>query len=518
MTRLSLVATTSFASTTAGFAGSLRNMPNHRPDARRRDDDLARVLDWLDRRTNFERVPVPAGTTPPFGLAGVRRLLARLGNPQLRYPVAHVAGTKGKGSTVAMLAAILQDSGHRVGRYLSPHVHSITERISIDGIPIGPSEMVAAFEELMPVVDALDLAAAARRRHGPTWFEVMTAAAFVHFARAKVDVAVLETGLGGRLDATNVSRPTVTVITSISRDHTRLLGSTLAKIAGEKAGIIKRGCPIISGVMQPSARRVITATAGRRRAPLRQLGRDFTVHVAPPAADADPLAGPTFDLDVRGRAAPLHGLTVAMPGRHQADNAALAVVAALHLDARGIRVTEAAISSGLARTTLPARTERLGERPLVVVDAAHNVASMRSLLDTLRGVLDRHRPRALVFAASADKEIEKMLATTAGLFETVVVTRYLKNPRAAAIARLEAACTAAGLPRPLTAESPAAALAAARSRVGPRGLVVVAGSFFLAAEVGLRGASGGIAKHAQGPREDGIDLGRKAGRQRTHRG
>jgi len=503
---------------TSGLAGSLRKMHKERSDHRRGASDLARVLAWLDRRTNFERVPVPAGTVPPFGLDGVRRLLARLGNPHLRHPVAHVAGTKGKGSTVAMLAAILEDSGHRVGRYLSPHVHSITERIAVDGEPIPADALVTAFEDVIPVVDAIDRAAAARRRRGPTWFEVLTAVAFVHFAREKVDVIVLETGLGGRLDATNVSRPLVTVITSISRDHTRLLGSTLAKIAGEKAGIIKRACPIISGAMQPSVRRVIVDAANRRRAPLRQLGRDFTVHVAAVAADAEPLTGPTFDLAVRGRDAPLRGLKVAMPGRHQADNAALAVVAALQLDTRGIRVTEAGIASGLARTTLPARTERLSERPLVIVDAAHNVASMRSLFDTLRPVLDRHRPRALVFAASADKEIEKMLATAAGLFETVLVTRYLKNPRAAAVARLEAACSAAGLPVAEAADSPAAALATARSRVGPAGLVVVAGSFFLAAELGADATTGGIAKVAQRAGESRVDLGRQPRRGRSRRG
>ena len=247
------------------------------------------MLAWLDSRINYERVPLSRATGTTFGLTGMRQLLKRLGQPQLAYRVVHVAGTKGKGSTVAMLAAILEESGHRVGRYMSPHVHRVEERIAVDGEPISAADLVAAFEKVIPEVEALDLAARRRTARGPTWFEVMTAAAMVHFADARVDVAVLETGLGGRLDATNVSRPLVTVITSISLDHMRLLGRTIASITAEKAGIIKRGCPIVSGAVQPVARRVIADTATRRRAPLVQLGLDFSVRAAAPATPGDVL-------------------------------------------------------------------------------------------------------------------------------------------------------------------------------------------------------------------------------------
>lgn len=451
--------------------------------------DRDRVLAWLDVRINYERVPASGRQGAAFGLSRMRRLLATLGDPHRRYPVAHVAGTKGKGSTVAMLAAILEESGHRVGRYMSPHVYAIEERISIDRDPISPTDLVAVFEEVIPAVDALDEAARRRGRQGLTWFEVITAVAMQHFARSQVDVAVLETGLGGRLDATNVSHPLVTVITSISLDHMKLLGPTITKIAGEKAGIIKRGCPVISGVMQPAARRVIADTAARRRAPLLQLGRDFAVRYQAPATPAEALRGASFEL------APPHGdtpehLVSSMPGRHQADNAALAAVAAMQLDARGIRVPREAVARGLSRARLPARIETAGVRPLVIVDAAHNVASMESLLETLRPVLAAHRRRALVFAASGDKQIEKMLGTATGLFEYVILTRYLRNPRAATIERLREACRQSRLPQPEVAVSPAAALTLARSRVGPSGMIVVAGSFFLAAEVGV-GVGGG---------------------------
>ncbi len=443
------------------------------------------MLAWLDGRVNYERVPTSGPQAAAFGLTRMRRLLATLGDPHLRYPVAHVAGTKGKGSTVAMLAAILEESGHRVGRYMSPHVHAIEERISIDGEPISPSDLVAAIEDVMPAVDALDRAARQHGRRQLTWFEVVTAVAMLHFARSGVGVAVLETGLGGRLDATNVSQPLVTVITSISLDHMKLLGPTIAKIAGEKAGIIKRGCPVISGVMQPTARRVIAGTASRRRAPLLQLGRDFTVRHRRPANPAEALRGSSFLVTPPCGVAEWY--TTSMPGRHQADNAALAVIAAGQLDSRGIRVPREAIARGLSRTRLPARIETVAARPLVIVDAAHNVASMKSLMETLRPVLAAHRRRALVFSASGDKQIEKMLGTVTGLFEHVVLTRYLHNPRAATFDRLREACRQTRLPAPEEAATPAAALKLARSRVGPQGMVVVAGSFFLAAEVGFRG-------------------------------
>jgi dihydrofolate synthase/folylpolyglutamate synthase len=444
--------------------------------------DRAEVLAWLDRRINFERTP-PGGAAAPFGLARVRRLMAAVGGPHERLPVAHVAGTKGKGSTVAMLAAVLQEAGHRVGCYLSPHVHTLEERICVDGRPISAADLVAACAVVIPAVERLDAAAARRGARGPSWFEVVTAVALVHFVRAGVEIAVLETGLGGRLDATNVSRPLVTVITSISLDHMAVLGPTIGRIAREKAGIIKRGCPVVSAVQRPAARRVIAATAARRRSRLLELGRDFSVaHSA-----IDPFRGDRVAITLPD------GVTVrcrlGMAGRHQAENAALAAMAARELDSRGFHVPTKAIVRGLGRTRLPARIERIGTRPLTVVDAAHNVASMRSLVETLAPVLERLRPRVLVFAASADKQIEEMLAAAAGRFDHVVVTRYLTNPRAATVERLADACRRAGLPAAQVAAGPREALRMARSLATRRGVVCVAGSFFLAAEIGGRSRS-----------------------------
>jgi dihydrofolate synthase/folylpolyglutamate synthase len=398
-----------------------------------------------------------------------------------------VAGTKGKGSTVAAIAAILEEAGQRVGRYLSPHVHAIEERIAVDGRPIGSGDLVTALESVRPAVERLDAAAERRRGRGPTWFEVLTAAAFVHFARAEVDIAVLETGLGGRLDATNVVQPLVSVITSISLDHMAVLGPTIARIAAEKAGIIKRGRPVVSGALHPAARRVVAATAARRRATLLQLGRDFTATPLPAEADAGLLAAGGLELRAPAEAAPVR-YRLGMVGRHQAENAALAVMAVRRLARQGFRVPEGAIVRGLARARLPARIEVVARRPLVVVDAAHNVASMETLVETLRPALAAHRPRVLLFAASGDKQIEEMVAVARHAFDRVVVTRYATNPRAATVERLVAACRAAGLPEPRVAAGPPQALAIARSQAGVGGIVCVAGSFFLAAEVG--GGSG----------------------------
>ncbi len=449
----------------------------------------AESLAWLERRVNYERA-MPASSTGSFGLARMRRLLAAIGAPHERLPVVHVAGTKGKGSTVAMIAAILAESGHKVGAYLSPHVHAIEERISVRGRPISAAALVAAFATVIPAVDAMDRAAERRGGRGPTWFEVMTAVAMLHFARERVDIAVLETGLGGRLDATNVSQPVLCVITSISLDHMAILGPTIGRIAAEKAGIIKRGIPVISGATAPAARRVIAATAARRRAPLLQLGRDFhATHVSGGGAGAKPLGNHAVVVDLpdemleTARMPLPASYAIGMPGVHQAANAALAVVAAHKLDALGYRVPARAIAAGLKNTLLPARVQVLSKKPLVVVDAAHNVASMEALLEALAGPLDAFSPRVLLFAASADKQLEKMLAAAVGRFDHVVITRYATNPRAAPVERLAAACESAGLPKPHAAASPRDALKTAKKLAGRSGMVCVAGSFFLAAEI-----------------------------------
>ncbi len=459
------------------------------PPSRKDQSSLTRAvaLAWLDRRINYERaIPqkISAGT---FGLARMRRLLAAIGAPQQHFPVVHVAGTKGKGSTVAMIAAILAEAGHTVGRYMSPHVHNLEERIAINDRAISASDLVNAFRHVMPAVDAMDRIAEKRDTNGPTWFEIMTAIAMVHFARKKVPIAVIETGLGGRLDATNTAQPILSIITSISLDHMATLGTTIEQIAAEKAGIIKRGCTVISGVNNGAASDVIAATATQRRAPLLQLERDFQAeHRRYGTTPLTALSGGELEFrrSVPGQAtAPLR-FRIGMPGRHQATNAALAVMAAQQLEAHGFHLPLPAIARALQKVHLPARIETLCQRPLVVVDAAHNVASMQALIETLEPILAAFCPRVLVFAASNDKQIEAMLAAATDQFEHVVVTRYATNPRAATLQRLTEACIQAGWPQPHAAHSPQEALHLAQSLATPQGFVCIAGSFFLASEIG----------------------------------
>ena len=444
-------------------------------------------LTWLAARENHERVPPHGSTEKAYGLARMRRLLAALGSPHRSLRVVHVAGTKGKGSTVAMIASVLTEAGYRVGRYMSPHVHSIEERICVDGRPIAASRLADAFGRVIPAVEVMDADARRRGGRGPTWFEVVTAVAMVEFVRSGVDVAVLETGLGGRLDATNVSRPMVSVITSISLDHMRQLGRTAAAIAREKAGIIKRGRPVVSGVAAPSAKRVIRETAARRRCRLLELGRDFHArHAEGPADDGSPIRPGAVEFEAAGSPdspAMAGRFALGMPGRHQAANAALAIAAVRLLARRGYPVEEAAIRRGLEKVRLPARVEVVDGRPPIVIDAAHNVASMRSLVETVRPAVAARRHGVLLFAASADKQIAEMLAEAAGIFERLVVTRYRTNPRAASIEKLLAAAARAGFRDVVVGRTPYDALETAKRLAGGSGIICVAGSFFLAAEL-----------------------------------
>ncbi len=449
------------------------------PDCKRPLTRL-RALQWLDKRANFERRPPHSGS---FGLARMRALLRELDHPQRHFPAAHLAGTKGKGSTAAMLAAVVQSAGYRVGCYLSPHVDRIEERITVAGRPISTADLLAAFRVVIPAVDTLDHRAARRGAAGPTWFEVLTALAFVHFARSRVDLAVIETGLGGRLDATNLCEPVVSMITSVSYDHMDMLGDTLTAIATEKAGIIRRSCPVISAATHPEAIAAVTRQAAIRRARVSLLDRDFSITGADPSpANTRPRSAPNrFSLHVPPDTA-IGSYTTAMPGQHQAINAAVAIMAARVLGDRGFMIPEQAIRRGIENTRLPARIEWLTEDPPVILDAAHNVASMRSLIETLQNTPGLPRRRVLIFAASRDKQLREMLQVARSLFTEVVLTRYATNPRAATVAMLRKAAEQAGWTEPHLASAPQEAVVVARRLAAGRGLICVAGSFFLAAE------------------------------------
>lgn len=394
---------------------------------------------------------------------GVRRMadaLAYRGHPERGLPLIHIAGTNGKGSVSTMVASGLRAAGYRTGLFTSPHLHRWVERIAIDGRPISEHEAARRIGEVLGAFDAPGAPDA-------TFFELTTLMAIEAFAEHGCDIAVMEVGLGGRLDATNATTPLATVITRVALDHTRLLGDSLAAIATEKAGIIKTGVPVVSGVTDVEPRRVIHRRAAARRAPLLASGRDFRV------VDC----GKRFAVESKLGTLPM--LRLGLDGAHQRDNAACAVVAMQLLrDAGFERLTDAAITRGLGRARWPARMERVRGTPDVLFDAAHNVDGCIALAAHLAALPKRGR-RVLVFGAMADKDFAGMLAVLGPHFDRVLY-RPPPMPRAATTAQLQ------GAHRGVGTRGTGDALYRARRAAGDDGLVVVAGSLFLIADARAR--------------------------------
>ena len=437
------------------------------------------AVQFLLSRIDYERAPPPDTGGDPFKLDRMAELLRRLGDPQLAIPCVHIAGSKGKGSTAAMTAAMLTAAGYRTGLFTSPHIERFEERIQIDGRMIPAAEFARHMETLRSVsreLEATDLG-------GPTFFELITALAWLYFRAQQIDIVVLEVGLGGRLDATNLCHPVVTIITSISRDHTRLLGNTLEAIAGEKAGIIKPGTPVLTAISDRGPLEVVRRIAAERGAACFVLGEAIELeHLG----SAGVLAGERLSLRNPWRS---HAeLGIPLTGRHQTRNAALAVSAVDWLDtSTAYRISSAAIATGLAQTHWPLRLEVVQRAPLTIVDAAHNEASIAALVETLASVPCRRR--IAIFAASKDKEARAMLQRLAAAFDVVILTRFVGNPRATPIESLERMAGEFS-EKIRTSPEPAAALALAESMADRDDLICATGSFFLAAEVRqLRAAS-----------------------------
>jgi dihydrofolate synthase / folylpolyglutamate synthase len=449
---------------------------NPRPQAHRADWSYDEALRFWYGHINFEqRSPQPSD----LKLDRMRELLVRLGNPHEDLRIVHVAGSKGKGSTSAMLAAILRHAGYRVGLFTSPHLSRVEERIQVDGEPIHAVELAALLWEVRQVLEQppSDL--------HPTFFEIATALGFLHFRRREVDVAVIEVGLGGRFDSTNVCTPEVALITSISLDHTRQLGNRLASIAFEKAGIVKAGRPAVSGVATGKARDVIENVCRERHAPLFQLGRDFDFRYQPGLASTDP-AGPPFQrwpgVQVTTRRQEWPWMQLGLLGEHQAANAAVAIACIEQLTQAGWRVRADDVADGLARVQWPARLEIVGRRPLVVLDCAHNAASARALVEALEASFPA-KHRALLFAASNDKDIPAIFRVLAPHFEHAFLTRYSDSPRSVPPDDLATMLRqTASLSCSVHADAPGA-WRAALARAGPEDLICITGSVFLAGEL-----------------------------------
>ncbi len=441
-----------------------------------RDEALA----FLMARVNYERRPPDRPSRRTFELAPIRELLARLEHPEQKVPIVHVAGTKGKGSTAAMIAACLTAAGYKTGLSTSPHLHRVEERFVVGGAQCTADEFVSLVEAVRGAAEGM--------QHGErlTFFELTTAMAFLHFARSSAQAAVVEVGLGGRLDSTNVCLPVVSVITTISYDHTRLLGNTLAEIAREKAGIVKQGVPVVSGVLDPEPRGVIREICRLQIAELWELGTEFRgTYQFPTSLVAESLRG---GVQLGGPVLPdswcERPLELRLVGAHQATNAALAAGTLARLVQQGWSVPLEALQRGFAEVDWPARFEIMRKRPLVVIDGAHNVASATALLETLQSHTAPRR-RYLVFATSRDKDPEAMLRILSPWFDQIVLTRFQNNPRGVSPDELAKTAVNAGcaVDQCTIAESPMAAWHWVRSRLQPEDLLCVAGSLFLAAEM-----------------------------------
>lgn len=452
---------------------------------------------FLQGRIDYERVTIPK-QAEYFKLARMRELLAAIGNPQDQLNIIHIAGTKGKGSTAAMVAAILGEVGCRTGLYTSPHIHQVEERLVAEGRQITAEDFARIIEILRPDVERLDEIDQSRDipLGGPTFFEIVNATALYWFAEQKLDAAVMEVGLGGRLDSTNVCHPKVTIITSIGLDHTKQLGSTLAQIAIEKAGIIKPGIPCITSVSVAEPLREIRRVASEQQAPLFEVGADFQFSYAP-ASEAIPFQPGTIDYTDQFGEKPFSIKTIPlpMPGAHQAVNAAVAIAATRFFLSKKAPVSENAISPdavlrGIPKGKAPARLEVVQRHPTILVDAAHNEPSVRALIEALLPEKPKFRQRVALISISRDKAIDPMLELLVPHFDRIICTRFIANPRACDPTELADAVVRAGnklalnkLPRVDVFDQPETAWEATRPDLGKQDLLCVAGSFFIAAEM-----------------------------------
>jgi dihydrofolate synthase/folylpolyglutamate synthase len=404
-----------------------------------------------------------------LGLENISILLAALGDPHRSFPAVHVAGTNGKGSVSAMLDGILRNHGFRTGLYTSPHLVSVEERVRVNGERIGPGEFCALLDRVRETIDGM-MAAGGLVYH-PTFFEVLTALAFLHFAERKADVAVLETGMGGRFDATNVVRPLVSVITTISRDHEKHLGSTLRRIAFEKAGIVKPGVPVVCGVPKGVALGVI-----RRRA--RELKAPFVHVFGPGTAFEGRRAGGGFRFRYAS-GADEYSFTPVLAGRYQGENAAVAIAAAEVLGRVWRPLRKSKIVRGVREARWEGRLETVSRRPPVILDGAHNEEGAGSLADHIRDVI--RKPVILVFAVMKDKNIRVMARRLFPMAQTVILTQVPYKRSALTAEILGSAREFEGCIRqePDVAKAVRLALDESAGRVP----VVIAGSLFLVGEV-----------------------------------
>jgi len=429
------------------------------------------ALKYLFALTDYEQMLRVRYNQDTFNLNRMRRLLKKLGDPHRKIRTVHIAGTKGKGSTATMLAEMLRACKYRVGLFTSPHLCDIRERIRVNGEMIPRVRMTRLIAQAQPAIEKM-------ADDEPTFFEIITALAFCYFTEEKVDIAVIEAGLGGRLDSTNVLRPSVCGVTSISLDHTKQLGDTVAKIAAEKAGIFKRDVPIVSAPQDLEAKRVLQKHAKQTRSRLMFTGEDidFSYRV-----ESSRQAGCHTRICLTTPQSRFEHLPVPVLGEHQAINCGLALALLDQLKSQGMKIDDDQAMEGLAAVSLPGRMELISEDPRILVDGAHNAASVQALLRAV----GQHIPydsMVMIFGCAQDKDIPGMMDRIATGADKVIFTRAINTPRSARPEDLAAAYTECCGREAQVTQDLADALRTAKSAVSREDLICICGSFYLVGE------------------------------------
>lgn len=430
--------------------------------------NYSQAEEYLSRLVDYEKIPGVSYASPDYNLKHVEYLLRLLGNPHLCARAIHIAGTKGKGSVAAMIAQVLTASGYNTGLYTSPHLHTLRERIRVNTNLISEGEFAFLMTKLKPYIEMVNRSPDFWKL---TYFEVLTVLAFTYFEEKQVDFQVLEVGLGGRLDATNVVKPDVCVITPISRDHTEILGDNVDKIALEKAGIVKPGCFVVSSPQTEEVSKVLSDVCHRQEAELIQVGKDVIWHSV-----TNDLHQQSFMVEGTEE---VYRLTVPLLGDFQVENACTAVAALEMLRSHGFDISVGSIVTGLAEVDWPGRFQILNRKPVVLVDGAHNVAAMKRLAWNVRRYFHYER-LFVIFGVSVDKDIHGIVRELASLSPQVIVTPS-SHPRAAFPGDIAAKFSEQGF-NPQIAENVFQALALAFSMARDNDLILVTGSLFVVAE------------------------------------
>ncbi|MBN2076672.1 MAG: bifunctional folylpolyglutamate synthase/dihydrofolate synthase [Dehalococcoidales bacterium] len=432
------------------------------------DFTYQQALDYLYSFIDYESMPRPRDAEH-YDLRRMDELLERLGNPHLKARTVHIAGTKGKGSVAAMIASVLTNSGYRTGLYTSPHLHTFNERIRVNGVLITDEEIATLVKKMQPEEEAVDK----KSTYGKlTTFELITVLGFMYFEMKNVDFQVIEVGLGGRLDATNVVQPDVSVITTIGFDHMEVLGNTITEIATEKAGIIRQNGIVVSSSQVDEADKVISGVCAQKNAELIKVGSDVTYQ------------GQEYDINgqklrVNGRR-DTYELTIPLIGDHQQINGVTAVATLEVLAEKGFAITKESMRDGLAKVNWPGRLQLLSTKPLLVVDGAHTPESARKMRESLEKYFTFDKA-IVIIGSSSDKDISGIVEELTPLFSKAVITRSI-HPRSMPADTIVKEFQSRGV-ETVVVEDFSEVLSAALSMAGENDLVCATGSLFIVAGI-----------------------------------